>query len=91
MVTLDAWINHGRWITQCDCGQYAEAQRGQCACGRRFTAIYPPGRREAERLLNQRPIENRNWIPTLATAALTDTLKVETIDDLRVENQEHNL
>lgn len=84
---LMAFVNHGRWLVKCECGgaEYAW-EEGLFMCFSCFNsahkhnfrrAVFPEGRAIIERLLEVRPLLNRNFL-------LTDTVKV-----LEAENEEH--
>jgi len=85
--TLQAYVNHGRWLVKCECGgaEYAwEEKLFMCqSCWNanhkhEFRKIkFPKERKQIEELLSKRPIVNRNWKPN------------ETIEDLIRENKEH--
>jgi hypothetical protein len=88
----NAEINHGRWIVRCGCGGAEEATWQDpvffcLSCGSIDNDSYlksvefpPEGeRKEIERFLLVRSIENRNWQPG------------ESPSDLEAENREHGL
>ena len=85
-----AEINHGRWIVRCMCGGAEEAAWQEpvffcLSCGSIDNDSYlkgvefPEERKEIERFLLVRSIENRNWQPG------------ESSSDLQSENREHGL
>lgn len=85
---LLAYVNHGRWLVKCECGgcEYYW-QEGWFFCmsclnsahGHKYRHAARPRNAEAiERLLNLRPVLNRNWLPD------------ETISQLKAENSAHS-
>jgi len=82
-----AFVNKGKWLIKCECGGAEKAwEEGLFMCQSCWNAghkhkcrrsIFPEQREEIERLLDKRPLENRNWFPG------------ETVDDLLRENKEH--
>lgn len=83
-----AYINHGRWVIDCDCGagNMVEPEWHMAAClgcgAVRYNIILPSeeDRAKIEEVLNIRPrFVNRNWNPG------------ETIEKLKFENIEHKL
>ena len=87
-----AYINHGRWIVECECHEAHQLKPGpkrwRCemlvdgrhvGCGTEYSVIWPNRklRRQIETVLSTRPYENRNWWPW------------ETVDQLVAENLEH--
>ena len=81
-----AYLNHGRWVIDCDCGAGAathpEWRVSRCfACGAVRSGVkFPNGWRGIEKVLMKRTDEtNRNWYPG------------ETAADLRAENADHGL
>lgn len=84
--TVEAEINHGRWIARCQCGG-AECVDPDwpflvcCSCGAGPQNIrFPRDRKQIESELLKRPDRTtRNWRPG------------ETLADLRQENAEHGI
>ena len=78
--TVDAYVNHNRWVADCPCGgaELVNDQPMLCgSCGVEHTVSYPAERRSIETLLNHRLEPNtRNW-------------KGETVDTLKAENIRH--
>lgn len=75
-VTLDAYVNHGRWVCDCVCnGGIAcspDMTDGACLdCGCIFAIRFPAPkvRREGETALGPRPVPQRNWYPSTETPA----------------------
>lgn len=83
--SLVAYINHGRWISEClDChsgiAMHPDWTDGRCFhCGAVYSnVVFPAARAALEEALVLRPaLENRNWQPP------------ETVADLLAENKEH--
>lgn len=84
---LIAYVNHGRWLIKCECGgaEYVW-EEGYFMCQHCFNsqhkhqyrqAIFPFERLEIEKLLIQRPLDNRNWF------------QGESIEQLKQENEIH--
>jgi len=71
---LNAYVNHGRWVVECECGGAEKAwEEGLFMCQSCWNskhqhklrlAIFPKKRVEIEDLLSVRPLENRNWLPS---------------------------
>jgi hypothetical protein len=83
---VEARINHGRWIFDCDCGSGVAADptfsAGYCfGCGAIHTnVIFPEDRQAIEQaLLARKRTENRNWNPG------------ETVEELLADNTEHGV
>ncbi len=86
---LEAFVIHGQWLVRCPCGGAEKAwEEGYFICLSCLNAFcnhvlarssFPVDREQIERLLDMRPLPNRNW------------LLGETLDDLKRENAEHNL
>ena len=84
---LQAYVNHGRWIVKCECGGAEKAwEEGIFMCQSCFNAghkhqyrqsIFPKERLEIEKLLEMRPLSNRNWYSN------------ETLIQIEAENKEH--
>ena len=87
---VEAHVNRGAWIVKCpapDCrGVELAWEEGLYYCfschnaymGHRIRRCsFPMQRKEIERILEQRPLPNRNWIQD------------ETVNDLEMENIEH--
>lgn len=81
--TKPAWIEHGRWITICECEAAAfcwpaHAQTACLACGRVYNVTFPNPEETKEVLavLEARPEPAQNWKPH----------EGETVLDLKVEN-----
>ena len=80
---IDAKINHGRWIVNCECNGGAftcpKVKVACCFdCGRVYLNVkFPRDAVKIERLLTERPMMNRNW------------RKGETVKTLIAENIEH--
>ena len=84
---MQAYVNHGRWVIKCECGGAEKAwEEGWFMCQSCFDAghkhqyrrsVFPKDRLKIEKLLEIRPIPNRNWYPG------------ETLSQLRAENREH--
>tara|TARA_Y100000310_G_scaffold2728_1_gene3534 strand:- start:3341 stop:3733 length:393 start_codon:yes stop_codon:yes gene_type:complete len=85
--SLNAYVNHGRWLIKCECNGAEKAWEEEwfmcqsCFNGKHKhkyrIAELPSKRKEIEDLLNLRALPNRNWFPH------------ETISDLEKENIEH--
>ena len=80
-VPRSAFINSGRWICVCDCGNAPSADPAWVMalcfeCGKEWAPTFPlPTTLDAiEAVLVQRPIQNRNWLPE------------QTVEDLQAEN-----
>lgn len=84
-VDVVARVDHGRWITDCECGagNAAHPDWGEVrcfGCGAVHKVTFPERRKQIEGLLLARPVTaNRNWLPG------------ETVKDLRRENEEHGI
>lgn len=86
---LIAFVNHGRWLVQCECaGAEYVWEEGQFMCMSCLNAehkhhyrrsVFPAERLKIEALLEKRPLPNRNW----------DWHKGEDIALLEYENIEH--
>lgn len=89
-VTLDVWVNDGRWIIQCPCGGAQNAYAGQ----RRFFCVdclneahggawvkvhWPKDHSAIDEVLAPRPIGNQHWVPG------------ETVRDLQADNRSRGL
>jgi hypothetical protein len=81
----DAYVNHGRWIVDCDCqgaGFASRAWKASCCfdCGAVFTGVkFPRNADQIEKALLKRQPVNRNW------------KRGETIKGLLAENDEQGL
>ena len=84
---LKAYVNHGRWLIDCECGgaEYAY-EEGWFMCraclngayGHKYRPlIFPKQRGKIEGLLLVRRLQNRNWAPN------------ETVTFLKAENAKH--
>ena len=84
---LTAYVNHGRWLVKCECGgcEYAW-EEGLFMCQSCWNSghkhkvrrvEFPKSRVKIEKLLEQRPLVNRNWAPG------------ETLTQLERDNKEH--
>ena len=78
----EAYINHGRWVVNCDCagaGLTSRAWHVSCCfdCGAVYTKItFPRNAKKIEEALLARPLlKNRNWS------------RVETLERLLSENE----
>lgn len=74
---ISAYINHGRWVVDCDCGSGNMVEptwllAGCLACGRIHTnVVMPEGHGDIERELTVRTRpSNRNWVPGESAADL---------------------
>lgn len=82
---VKAYINHGRWVTDCPQCNSAELTppgmpRMICReCGFSERLQFPKNLDEIQTILQQRPLLNQNW------------KSGETIADLRIENAVHQL
>jgi hypothetical protein len=86
--TVEARVEHGRWLVDCPVDGCAGAQLAsdsdrrfvcvECAAGP-FEVEWPLDRDEIEAALNVRPAPNRNWLPG------------ETVADLLAENAERGV
>lgn len=90
--TVQAEVNHGRWIVRCPwCNGAEGADRADryfyclgcqnvLAGGKRVPVRFPSAANELETLLARRPGEaSRNWLPG------------QTLDEIRAENLEHGI
>ena len=82
--TIDAYINHGRWIAECPCGDgfaivpskadpYFFCPRCANAStndSKPFRVAYPANADAIEAVLMRRPEEHRNWLPGEPLASL---------------------
>ena len=82
-IVLAAYVNHGRWVVDCECGagNAPLSDVARCfGCGAVHSVTYPRTRKSIEKALLARPQQrNRNWYPH------------ESVDDLRRENAAHNI
>lgn len=91
-MTVEAEINHGRWICKCPfCkgAEIADRQDKRFFClscfnksiaGQWLKVEFPKDEKKIEIELSKRPkVENRNWIPS------------ESVNDLRRENKERGI
>ena len=79
---LDAYVNHGRWLVDCPCGNgilvEPRADTAAClpvehgACGKTSPVRWPAPQTvaAAAKLLEERPMLNRNWHPDRETVAV---------------------
>lgn len=78
-----AYINHGRWVADCPCGGaelVTENEPMLCgSCGMTSPVDFPEGQAEIERLLLQREMRNRNWLPG------------ESVEQIAAENIENGI
>jgi len=84
---LKAFVNHGNWLVQCECGGAEKVwEEGWMMCmsclnaahGHKYRrTVFPKARKRIEALLMMRPVSNRNWYPG------------ETISTLEGENEQH--
>lgn len=84
---LKAYVNQGRWTVKCECNDAEFAwDEGWFMCRSCFNgnhkhkyrkAVFPKDRKQIEKLLEIRPLQNRNWRDG------------ETLAQLRAENKEH--
>jgi hypothetical protein len=79
-----AYVNHARWVIDCECGTGnlvvpGWRTAGCPACGALFTnVVFPPDIEEIEEVLEDRIREHhKNWFPG------------ETVQKLKMENLEH--
>ena len=82
--SLVAYLNHGRWVADCECRAGILVDRGGglygCRECRTFWLIEVPiDAAEIDRVVSMRPLRNRNWLPG------------ETVGDLMVENVAHGI
>jgi hypothetical protein len=89
--SVDAEINHGRWLIRCPhCAGAEEADPKEpifycLSCGNAdvgghiMLAVFPLGVAAIEKTLLMRPMENRNWDPK------------ESLQDLEAENLSHQV
>ena len=87
MPTVNAYLNHGRWVADCACNG-AESVRpdqnmkcGSCGVVSEVKFPDPKDIEEAKRLLSKRPPARQNW----------NHHKGEPVDALLIENIEHGL
>ncbi len=81
---LEAYINHGRWLVDCPCGNGVMTAPGWPACCYSCGAIYRDVHISAdadqiEALLSRRPIAHQNWKAG------------ESLALLRAENVQHGI
>lgn len=62
----DAYVNHGRWLADCPCGDAMAVDPdipwGVClGCGGHAVVRFPVNAIEIERILAHRPTANQNW------------------------------
>ena len=83
MPTVDAYVNHGRWVASCVClgAELAFGELMVCAsCGVASRIEWPDNRDEIETVLSKRPDAlTRNWWPH------------ETVEMLKAENAERGI
>lgn len=83
--TIDAYVNHGRWVADCVCNGaelVVPNQEMLCgSCGTRNTVKFPgpKTRTKIEAALLQREARNQNWHPD------------ETVDELVAQNIENGI
>ncbi len=83
--SIDAYVNHGRWVADCACNGaelVAPDQQMLCgSCGARNTVKFPPPKTKGklETVLGARDPHSQNWSPD------------ETVDELVAQNIEHGL
>ena len=80
---IDAYINHGRWVINCECnggGLTSPTFKVSCCfdCGRRYTnVVFPNDAKKIEKeLMKRREQHHRNW--------MGESLKVLTRESLRI-------
>ena len=85
-VPIEARVNNGRWLFDCDCGSGVAADPDFAAaycfgCGAIHTVVvFPDDRADVERVLLERPkTATRNWEPP------------ETVATLETENRRHGV
>lgn len=94
---LNAFINEGRWLVQCPCGNGAGASHewgvAICVeCGAVHGAVFPRDRHLVEQVLLARPDQaTRNYYPDAAMAAHVGLAAPERLAHLILENREHGL
>ena len=82
--TVNAYINHGRWVADCPCNGAELVSPdhtmlcGSCGAEHKVKFPGPKTRAEIERLLDLREPNNRNW-------------KFEPVSELEAENVEHGI
>ena len=87
---LATYVNHGRWVVMCECGdaQLASADDPRFFCvsclnerqgGKWRPVTWPKNRRVIEQVLRERFTENANWLPG------------ESVEQLRTENIENGV
>ena len=82
---MNAYVNHGRWVADCDtpyCGEAHLASPGDvflCGnCGQQSPVTWPLDKTLIDAALSRRLVPGtRNWLPG------------ETVQDLIIENTEH--
>ena len=81
-----AYVNHGRWVAECDTPYCAGAEAARGAriicdnCGQPSTVTYPRHRARIDEVLAQRLVpQTRNWVPG------------ETVRDLLEENKAYGV
>ena len=77
---IQARVNHGRWIVDCEClGAELAFEEGEFMClscfnfelGHKYRkVVFPKNRKKIELLLIGRPVANRNWSPGESLAKL---------------------
>jgi len=77
------YVAMGKWVLRCACGNapsvHPEWHVARCfECGAVYEHVTMPAQaREIERVLIERPMKNRGWLPT------------ETLDELQADNERH--
>ena len=83
--TVDAYVNHGRWVADCVCngaeivGPGLEMVCGSCGARNTVTFPGPQTRDQIEAVLSRREPYNQNWNPD------------ETVDELIAQNIENGI
>lgn len=82
--TVDAYVNHGRWVADCPLCNGAElvapGEAMLCgSCGATHTVVFPDHATDIEEALAKRPAMKRNWNPD------------ETVDELIAQNIERGI